>query len=620
MSNTPGEVSLEQFVAYDLSDTLSLMDGQTAADNSRDHASEKSSSGMFFELLKDYFINSEEKWIAWLLLVGIIITVVVIVGLTAAFAWWSTGFWAVLVAKAMIPFLISIGQFALLVSAFTAMQVLKNYLVCKLSILWRNWLTNSIIDKLFNSETNYLDLKRFSDVVDNIAQRIQEDVKSFVELTLNLATDFLRSTLTLATFIGSLWVAGGAFSFVFSGVAITIPGFLVWVALAVAGLATVATYFIGKSLATTNQMAEQTEADLRQDLEQVNEEAENIAEEHAEHYYKKNLEHDVDNLNEIANKKLNAQSKLVAFQSFYMQISTILPYLLAAPLYFTGVIALEALTQIGMSFGQVSSSLSWFVESYENLGKLQTSVNRIFGLQQAFEKEGLAANSKSIIRTDRDKESINIKQLSIMKPQISSTQYMMRNLNLKLVPGEHVLFKAPSGLGKSTLFKAISGTWKYGTGKIKVPANKSMFFLPQKPTLPNDTLSAVLAYPEAAGTYDDDKCIEALHAVGGMDDFIPMLHEKRAWSKELSGGQQQRISFARALLKKPDWLFLDEATSALDEDSERHVYSVIKTLKDTTIVSIAHRSTVEKHHTKIAHLKVNEDREVAVDFDYPGLN
>lgn len=620
MTNTPGAVSIDQFADYDISDNVLPLDGQTTAENSCHQESKKSSPGQILELLKDYFINSEEKWIAWLLLVGIIISVVAVVGLTAAFTWWSTGFWAVLAAKAMVPFLISIGQFALLVSAFTAMQVLKNYLVGKLSILWRNWLTNKIIDKLFNSETNYLDLKRFSDVVDNIAQRIQEDVKSFVELTLNLASDFLRSTLTLATFIGSLWVAGGAFSFVISGMAITIPGFLVWVALAVAGLATIATYFIGKSLATTNQLAEQTEADLRQDLEQVNEEAENIAEEHAEHYYKKNLDHDVDNINDIANKKLNTQSWLVAFQSFYMQMSTILPYLFAAPLYFTGVIPLEALMQIGMSFGQVSSSLSWFVESYENIGKLQTSVNRIFELEKAFEKDSLEANSKSIIRADRDKESINIKQLSIMKPQISSTQYMMRNLNLKLVPGEHVLLKAPSGVGKSTLFKAISGAWAYGTGKIKVPANKSMFFLPQKPTLPNDTLRAVLAYPEIAGTYDDIKCVAALKAVGGMDDFIPMLHEKRAWSKELSGGQQQRISFARALLKKPDWLFLDEATSALDEESQDHVYSVLKTLEKTTIVSIAHRSTVEKHHTKIAHLKVNEDREVAVDFDYPGLN
>jgi putative ATP-binding cassette transporter len=200
-----------------------------------------------------------------------------------------------------------------------------------------------------------------------------------------------------------------------------------------------------------------------------------------------------------------------------------------------------------------------------------------------------------------------------MEAQASSTGHILRNLNLKLTPGKHTLIKGPSGLGKSTLFKAISGTWKYGNGDIFVPAGKNLYFLPQKPTLPRDTLKAVLAYPEPVNTYTDEQYINALKAVGGMDDFIPKLQEKRPWAKELSDGQQQRVSFARALLKKPDWLFLDEATSALDEASEEHVYSVIiKELKNTTIVSIAHRKTVEKHHPRIVLFRANKEKEIEV--------
>jgi putative ATP-binding cassette transporter len=293
-----------------------------------------------------------------------------------------------------------------------------------------------------------------------------------------------------------------------------------------------------------------------------------------------------------------------------MQIAGILPNIVAAPLYFTGLIQLGQLMQIGLSFGQVSSSLSWFVEAYEGISNYKTSIDRITELQHAFGKEGLTANPKSIIRKEKNKDTLKIKQLSIMKPQAASTQYIMRNLNLKLAPGEHLLIKGPSGLGKSTLFKVISGTWQYGEGAITVPSGKQMYFLPQKPTLPNDTLMAVLAYPEPVETYTQEQYSSVLKAVGNMDEFIARLQEKCAWAKELSGGQQQRISFARALLKKPDWLFLDEATASLDEESEQHIYSLIKELKDTTMVSIAHRQTVEKYHSRIVYFSVNNEKEI----------
>lgn len=566
-----------------------------------------------FDLVKDYFLNSDEKLVSWLLLIGAVLCVIGLVALMATLGWWSAGFWAVLTAKALIPFLISIGQFALIVSAYVGVFVLKDYLLGKLSIFWRNWLTRKIINDLFHCENNYLDLKRFSSEIDNIAQRIQEDVKSIVEHTLSLGTDFLKAVLSLGAFVGTLWVVGGPLAFVLLGLNIVIPGYLVWVALIVAIAATVITHYIGNSLADTNKKAERAEADFRQSLTELNDDAENIAQEHAENYYKASAKNKLEDINTTANQKLETQTKLSTFQYFYTQLAEILPTLLAAPLYFSGLIEIGQLMQIGMAFGQVNSSLSWFVDTYETLSSYKTSIERITELQKTFEKEGLVqANNKLIIRKERNKDWINIKHLNIIQPQTSSTAHIMRNLNLKLNPGEHILIKGPSGLGKSTLFKAISGTWKYGDGTISVPSGKQLYFLPQKPTLPHDTLMAVLAYPEAVGTYTEEQYIAALRAVGGMNDFIPQLHEKRRWSKELSGGQQQRISFARALLKKPAWLFLDEATSSLDEESEEHVYRVVKELKDTTIVSIAHRKTVEKHHSRIVLFGVNAKKEIDV--------
>jgi vitamin B12/bleomycin/antimicrobial peptide transport system ATP-binding/permease protein len=65
----------------------------------------------------------------------------------------------------------------------------------------------------------------------------------------------------------------------------------------------------------------------------------------------------------------------------------------------------------------------------------------------------------------------------------------------------------------------------------------------------------------------------------------------------MSPGEQQRIAIARALLNKPKWLYLDEATSALDENTEVAIYQLLlDRLPDTTLVSIAHRSSVDKFH------------------------
>jgi len=77
------------------------------------------------------------------------------------------------------------------------------------------------------------------------------------------------------------------------------------------------------------------------------------------------------------------------------------------------------------------------------------------------------------------------------------------------------------------------------------------------------------------------------------------LDEHANWSLALSGGEQQRIGFARVFLYRPDWLFLDEATSALDEYAEQALYALLRErLRGTTVISVAHRSTVAQFHRR----------------------
>jgi putative ATP-binding cassette transporter len=178
-------------------------------------------------------------------------------------------------------------------------------------------------------------------------------------------------------------------------------------------------------------------------------------------------------------------------------------------------------------------------------------------------------------------------------------------VNERITAGEKVLITGPSGSGKTTLFRALAGLWPFGTGTVRVPANARILFLPQKPYLPLGTLKSVLCYPESAEAVSDASVLEILDACM-LGHLKERLHESTNWSMALSGGEQQRVGFARILTNKPDWVFLDEATSSLDEQTERHLYELLRErLPNATVISIAHRPEVEAFHTR--RLRVEPD-------------
>ena len=569
----------------------------------------KTTWGERFNLIKDYFVNSDEKLTAWLLLLGIIFCIIGLIALNVVLGLLFTSLWAALTAAAATTFFIVLAELATALCAMTLLYTLQDFLSGKLAIRWRSWLSDKIMKQLFGDDKAYINVKRTSEMND-IAQRIQEDVRQGIELAISLGSEFINSTLTLGVFLGTLWVVGGTLAFVAFGLNIVIPGFLVWVAIIIATTVSLITYGIGSSLPEINQKGEQAEARLRQNLEMFNMEAENIALEQTEEYHAQSIAADMKIVQDTANQKLGTQTLLTAFQNFNMNFSMVAPYLITAPLYFTGRIGLEQISQVGMSFSQVSQSLNWFAESYEKIAKCQAKIDRIIGIQHAIDQGLLKANPMDIVVKEKNSTSLIMKNLSIQKPLLSNNSYIVRNLNMELKQGEHTLLLGPSGKGKSTLFKAIRGVWSYGKGKIKLPKDKTQFFLSQKPTVVNDTLMAMLASPKPSSAYTKEQYLRAIRLVKYMDELIPDLEVKKDWAF-LSGGQKQMVAFVRALLQKPDWLFLDEVTSSLDEDAEHYLYNLLKTeLKKTTIVSIAHRSTVRAHHDRVIKFGCPNDQNV----------
>ena len=132
--------------------------------------------------------------------------------------------------------------------------------------------------------------------------------------------------------------------------------------------------------------------------------------------------------------------------------------------------------------------------------------------------------------------------------------------------------------------------------------------LPQRPYFPIGTLEEAVSYPAPVGTYSREAIKQALIDVG-MPGLVNRIDEVAHWNVMLSGGEQQRVGIARAMLYNPDYLFFDEATASMDEPSEEVLYSMLlKKMKDTTIISIGHRTSLEKFHERQIIAEPNADR------------
>jgi putative ATP-binding cassette transporter len=284
-------------------------------------------------------------------------------------------------------------------------------------------------------------------------------------------------------------------------------------------------------------------------------------------------------------KRLNVAS------TFYAQFAIIFPFLVGAPRYFSGAITLGGLMQISSAFGQVQSSLSWFIDAFSALAEWKASVNRLSGFHAAVDA---ARNTESRIRIERNgADEITLNELMLELP---SGLPLTQPLSAAVSPGQRILVSGPSGCGKSTMFRAIAGIWPYGDGSVDIPQDATLLFLPQRSYLPIGSLRAAVSYPLPPETYADADILQQFGACR-LAHLAAFLDQEENWSQKLSPGEQQRLAFVRVLLIRPDVVFLDEASSAMDSDTEAALYALLtEELSDATIVSIAHRDSVARHH------------------------
>jgi putative ATP-binding cassette transporter len=553
------------------------------------------------------YFRSNDKWAGRGLLAAVIAIELLLVGINVLINQWNARFYNALQDRNWDVFVREIGVFSLLAACFIALAVYQLYLNQWLQIRWRRWLTGHYLGEWLDSSANHYRMQLQGDAADNPDQRVSDDVKLFVDRTMDIGLSLLNSIVTLLSFVVILWGLSAAAPLHLFGVQFDIPGYLVWGALIYAVFGTALTQWIGSPLVRLSFQQQRYEADFRFNLVRVRENSEQIALMKGEHAERSRLwdrfNHVVDNWYGI----MSRTKRLTAFTASYSQAAVIFPYILVAPAYFAEKIQLGGVVQTASAFGSVQGALSVFVNIYRSLADWRAVLSRLDGFEMSIQSaQHLAAGAASIKSVpSKNEDEIGLRQLLVRLP---NGEPLVAADGFKLRAGERTLVTGPSGSGKSTLLRAIAGIWPFGDGTIAIPANAAVMMLPQRPYFPIGSLHAAIVYPGEASSFSPDQVQGTLVAIG-LPLLAERLNEEAHWNRMLSLGEQQRLGLARALLHAPKYLFLDEATASLDEPSEAALYRLLlHKLPATTIVSIGHRSTLEAFHDRKLTLVRDGDR------------
>lgn len=558
----------------------------------------RSSARNFTRIATPYF-RGDDRWPGRILLVSVIALQLFQVWLNVKFNSWYNTFYNALQNKDWNVFIYQLGVFSILAAAFIVTAVYQLYLQQWLQIRWRRWLTKRYLGRWLEQGTHYR-MRLKGDQADNPDQRIADDIRQFISSSLDIGIALLGSIVTLVSFVVILWNLSAATPLMIGSKSFEVPGYLVWAALIYAIIGTWVTHLVGRPLVKLNFDQQRYEADFRFSLVRLRENAEQVTllsgEEAEEGRLRDRFANVVRNWYGI----MHRTKRLTFLTAGYNQVAIIFPFLVVSPVYFFGAMTLGGLMQVASAFGQVQSSLSFFVTAYTNIADWKAVLDRLAGFEASIDwARGLDQTAPRVELISDGGDALHVEDLAVSVP---SGQEIVRVKDLSIELGERVLVTGPSGSGKTSLFRALGGVWPFGEGSIRIPKGANLLVLPQRPYLPLGTLRGALAYPGPENSFTPKEIDEVIDAVG-LSDLRDELDVTAYWADKLSGGEQQRLSIARALLQKPDWLFLDEATSALDEPAESELYRLLLTrLPNAAIVSIGHRSSLIQFHDRFFEL------------------
>jgi len=497
-------------------------------------------------------------------------------------------------------FYTQLGIFVILVAILLTLGVAQTWLHEMLKVKLREAVSFDLLDEWMRPKRSYR-LPLAGEIGVHPDQRIQDDTRALTEFSVDLAVGLVHSTLLLISFVGVLWVLSAQVVFNVGDTSFSIPGYMVWAAIAYALLGSYVTWIVGRPLIQANTDLRAAEADFRFLLVRVNEYSEAIAIYRGEPDERTHLGTRASNAFLVMSRIANHLARLHWVTGGYGWLALIAPIVLAAPGYFSGDLTFGGLMMVVGAFFQVQQSLRWYVDRFPALAEWRATLQRVISYRHALVLlETLGRREGMIEYDDHPEGRLSLQDLTVYG---SNGRISIKEGDLELKPGERVLISGTPRHGKSIFFRAMAGLWIWGSGTIRLPRLGTVMFLPHRPYIPLGTLRQALAYPAAPDRFTEEEMRDTLARVR-LDRLTPMLEKRNRWDQELTLDEQQRIAFGRALLHKPAWIIQDEAMSEFDDSNRKLAESImLKDLSETALISVGKKSDHGNFYDRVLHLE-----------------
>ncbi|CAE8661317.1 unnamed protein product, partial [Polarella glacialis] len=633
------------------------------------------------EVARPFFVAGERfRQSACLLVLALAVCVILDTILMVKFSYVQRAYSTALEKKNSEQFYQGISSFVWLILVAVLITSLHQAVSGCLILEWRRYLTGSMMTKYLDDPGQLFYKLKISSSLDNPDQRVCQDTDSFTSTCVRLFDRLFGSLLSLISFSGVLF-----------SISPTLFLFLVLYA-AVGSL--VAFHLFGVPLMRLQRAVRSQEASLRFTLVRVRENAESVAFYQGAQFESSRCASLLSHLLATYYQKLLISVGASGFNRVFTWVTWVLPPLVIAPAFFRGEVEFGVIAQTGFAFGSVLESLTFLISELDVISSLGAEAQRVRALQKAMaEASDAAAEAEvsaravasqlssgrsisglsraqrpalSLVEQQLEPESqgdptsrsklLEVDHLSLCAParpgpscgatdeaiRLRPPPFIIQDLSFTLRPGDALLLRGESGIGKSSLLRAIAGLWTRGQGLILRCPARACFFLPQQPYLCLGTLRQQALYParEAAesapaasrsrspargsvrspaaqgargqetpqGDMDeiasDAEISEMMHAVN-LGHLLTRygLDTPADFALALSLGEQQRLAFARLLLRRGVQLaLLDEATSALDEENEARLYRLLQA-KVPSFVSVGHRDSLNNFHSHALNLQ-----------------
>jgi ABC-type uncharacterized transport system fused permease/ATPase subunit len=367
---------------------------------------------------------------------------------------------------------------------------------------------------------------------------------------------------------------------------------MLWAAISYAVVGSLLSYFVGRNLIRRNADRYAREADLRFALVRISEHVDGIALAAGEADERRRVETHLSALMLAMRRLVRGLTNLTWVTAGFGWISGIAPILIAAPLYFTGKTTFGGMMMAAAAFTQAQGSLHWFVDNFSALADWRATLLRVENFRAALTVSEPQHNGASEIEyAEGAPGEMVLENLQVDSP-VGRVRLQERRAVIRA--GQHVLISGGPVEAKTPLFRALSGLWPYGGGRIVRPRGESVMYVPRgTPYIPRGTLREALAYPALSDRFGDRAYAEALEHVG-LRRYVQSLDADRRWDRELSEDEQMALTLARVVLHAPLWVVFDDTFSSMEDNTLRRVaFMCAQHVKQTTIILIGRNTQAQ---------------------------